>query len=354
MDLRLDRPLPKVTDESERSVPPAETVERATEALRRIGIDPRLETWDRDGFVWLADLVGEFRDALPGVGRGMRVSGKGPSEDQAKASCLMELVERASLVRYHEDGRPDHECAEIATGQVLRTGIRVDTADTICVAAGNNLEEAILHALHELVETRLGRSCLWKPFKVIDFDDLDLDFPGWVRRSYVAVRTPSDIEELFHATVIRFPSDGALDVGAGERFIKAGGWLMPGGGGRPPNHHTPHSGGAAGLNPASCVFRGIGEVLQGDRHARDGGVRRSLDGEIGICAPGELENRETDTITGDISKLLGLLGGGVFVGAIDLTDPEIGIPVIKLVSDWDPHRSLVSRDYLEKLFEEVP
>ncbi len=351
MEIRLDMELPKVTDESERSVSPSETIESAMEGLGRIGIKPECDLWDRDGFVWVASLTGDFLSHLPSIARGMRVAGKGPSREQCLASCYMELVERASLFRYAQKNRREHDCLDLRDGRMYKIGNSSDMVDTVSVASGNNHEEALLHALHELVEKRLMGSCIWKPFKLVDLDALDMEFPRWVKESFVAIQTPSDIPELFHATVIRYPADGKFDLVKSDRIIRVADRLFMSSGGRPLNHHSPHSGGAAGLNPTACVFRGIGEILQGDRHAPDGGARRAQPEHIQVAGAGDLVNRETPCVTGDIRKIMDLLSDEVFLGVIDMTDPEIGIPVVKLISDWNPHRSLVSRETMGLFFE---
>jgi len=351
VEFDLSRRLPKVTNESERSVAPAETVERALEALRRIGIQPRPEVWERDGFIWVATLGGDWTGSLPAIAKGMRVAGKGPSRDQCLASCYMELVERATLYRNVEAGVSEHDCLDMRDGRIYRLAGARGMGNTIGVAAGNNLEEAVLHALHELIETRLGMSCLWKPHKVVDFDLLGLELPGWVRDNYVAIKAPSDVREFCHVIVVRYPSDGRYDLETADTIIKAGRRIFQSSRSRPLNHHTPHSGGAAGLNPASCVMRGIGEVLQGDREVPDGDARKVLAPAVSLTDADDLRNWETDSVTGDIRLILDRLGEEVFVGFIDLTDPRMGVPVVKLVSDWSPSRSLVSPETIGLFFE---
>lgn len=64
----------------------------------------------------------------------------------------------------------------------------------------------------------------------------------------------------------------------------------------------------------------------------------------------ELKNHETNSITEEIRMILDLLGDEVFVGVVELTDPEIGIPVVELISDYEPRHSLVSKEEMNEFF----
>ncbi len=92
-DIDLERPLLKVTEDSERSVPPADTWRAAMAALERRGMMPEFRVRDLDGIFWMVDADDAFRKHFPEYDYDLRLGGKGPSRDQCLASAAMELVE---------------------------------------------------------------------------------------------------------------------------------------------------------------------------------------------------------------------------------------------------------------------
>ncbi len=353
-DIHLDKPLLKVTQDSERSIDPGVTYQTAMRALARKGIVPEIRARDVDGVFWVAGCDTGFRQHFPGYDYDLRVGGKGPSRDQCLASAAMELVERYSLHTANVFQKSEFECMDLRDGSILRLGPILEMRNTKCVAAGNNYEESILHCLHELLETRLPRASLWKPFKIVPPGVLFPGFPEWVERSVLLVLSPVDAGSFCHFTAVLQPFDGAFDEPGGYRLVPDGGKLVF----RPsriqsPKRHSPNSGGAAGLNPRKTAFRAMNEIFQ-FRKPLDmppGGRRRALPEGVQVAGPDDLPNRESDSITEDIRIILDLLGDDVFVGVVDFTDPEIGLPVVKLISDYAPSRSIVSRETLRMFFE---
>lgn len=351
MKLDLARPIAKVAVESERPVLPEEVLARAESAAARLGLRLEITTFCHGGVFWTARMSAEFRALIPGPLGVFRLAGKGPTEAQARASCAMEFVERFSLYRRLALRPADLECVDVRTGELLRIGMLGEFGDTKCVSSGWFPEDALLHSLHELIETRLGRSCLWKPHGLVDLGALLPELPAWVLDAVAVVRTPSDVPAFHHFTALKFPADGRFDARRRDRFLRVDDRLFvtPG----DTSGHSPNSGGAAGLDPRRTAFRAINEIFQGDFVDATAGRRRARPPHVPAVPAEELRNHETDTITGDIRLILEQLGEDAFVGAIDLTDPDLGIPVVKVVSDWDPNASLASRQVMRLLFDGV-
>jgi hypothetical protein len=209
----------------------------------------------------------------------------------------------------------------------------------------------VLHALHELVETRIFGACLFAPHKVVSWDVLSTPYPEWVRDNFLVVKTPSDVPEFHHVTAVQYPRDEQMDIRAADRAVKVDDRLFFSRNPRPLNHHSPASGAAAGLNLESCVQRAIAEVLQGTGGELGGRRRKAVPVGIPVAEPEDVVNYETDSVTGDIRLILKLLGEEVFVGIVDVADPDLQIPVIKLISDYEPRYSLVSQRVLNRFFE---
>lgn len=356
MDLRdidLDAPLEKVTEDSERSVDPLVTYERAMRALASRGIEPEFQVRDVGGVFWVADCGTSLRALFPGYDYELRIGGKGPSRSQCLASAAMEFVERYCLHGANVFQKQNYECLDLRDRSILRLGPILEMRNTMCVAAGNNYPEAILHCLHELLETRLARATLWRPYKVVPVSALFPDLPEWVERSVVLFLSPVGPDRFCHFTAALYPADGAFDEPEFRLVREGRDIVFRPSARRSPKRHSPNSGGAAGLNPRKTAFRAMNEIFQfrqGSAGLPDG-KRRPLPDYVPVAGPADLLDRESRSITADIRTILELLGDDVFVGVVDFTDPEIGLPVVKLVSDYAPDRSLVSRENLAVFFD---
>jgi ribosomal protein S12 methylthiotransferase accessory factor YcaO len=350
MHFDIGRDMPKVVWESERALDLDTTIARAEAGLQRAGVKFEIVPRSCNDLLWIADVSWQ---APPEAGFliNFRVGGKGPTKKQALASGLMELVERLSLYYYYGKKLKEATCVDLADGTRLTAELRNELANTKCVASGNNYEEAILHCLHELIETRLGRSYFWRPLAVIDTRACLPDYPQWIHDTITLVQNPSAHPQFYHITAVNYPVDGQFDLEIGPKYIKAGDRLFAQPRFRPKNHHSPHTGGAAGLDPKMTAIRAINEVFMGHSTPTSGtDKKRPLPKCIQRVRPDTLRDHSTPSVTGDIRKILSLLGPDTFVGAIDLAHPKIDLPVVKVLSDWDPHTSLTSRKTLQLFY----
>lgn len=367
--------MTKVTDESERSVPPEKTVETVFEAVERIGVKLTLQTKDFDRFFWISQLDIEYLDMRnadraqdrSGPGRGevkipdIRMGGKGPSENQCLASGCMEFIERWSLYRWDLFEREEYDCLDLKEGKWYKIKPFLEMRDTKCLASGNNYEEAVLHCLHELLETRTPLTDPWNSCRIVPVRDLFPEAAEWICQSIVLVLSPLPSAPFtvngaryYKFTALQYPFNREFDAYRPLEFRKlSGGRLLPSPAFRDPKQHSPNSGGAAGLNPKMTAYRAMNEIFQFQNRVEDykAGKRKPLPGGFPVAESAELINVETDSITDDIKMILNMLGDDVFVGIIDLTDPEIGIPVVKLISNYDPRYSLVSEQMLHVFFD---
>lgn len=350
MDNEFIKPLPKITAESERTIEPSETFKHAKQVFQRLGLDIEFGLCSLGDFFWTASIKTDFSRLIPYGYRSFRVGGKGLSRHQCLASCIMELAERLSMRRYAARRQNEHICVNLRTGNSL-TIRTVDMNNSMCVSAGNNIPEAVLHSLHELIETRTQHSCYWKPFQIVPLRTLMPELPEWVLRTAAVVKTPTDIPEFHHFTALRYHRGQEFDERTSERFELHNNRIYTVKPLVPLDYHSPNSGSAASLNPKVAVIRAINESFQGKD--KDINSQPTLPAYSGMNSVGQDEflNYETDTINGDILKILNLLPPNVFVGYIDITDPMLEIPVIKLISDYDPRASLASRAVLSRLFE---
>lgn len=351
MEIDLSKKLLKVWPESERSVHPDETIERALDAIKTLGVDFEITFEHHGGVFWTSTMVVDLNSMNSHLSCNFRIGGKGRSRKQCHASCLMEFIERWSLFRPEIMHQNEFECFDLRSEQYYKINRTIDFEDTKCVSSGNNFEEAVLHSLHELIETR--RSCIWKPHKLVEINTLfsSAELPGWVADNIVLIRMPSDHDEFHIFTAVMNPSDQRFDARVSDFIEKKSGRLFYKSHIRPINYHSPHSGGAAGLNPAITAFRAMNEIFQGDVGDIEGGKRKKTPDFVQTAEPTELINYESDAINDDIKFILKKFGDDVFVGIVDLTDPAIEIPVVKLITDYDPRQSIMSKQVLELFFE---
>lgn len=198
MGLNLQR-CPKVSSNTGiRTVPPEETVKKVLPLLQKAGMDPLEDITDRDNLGIPVFSVYRKKTAKGTFGN---YNGKGATPEQAKASAVMEAMER-----YSAEQREDDEVAYGTLAQIRGTGLpMVEPADLILparvlgmvenseiawtecydimrgeevwvpacavfypyypdgdlqlfryhtngIASGNTLEEAILHSMFEVIE----------------------------------------------------------------------------------------------------------------------------------------------------------------------------------------------------------
>ena len=362
-----------------RTLAPAETLERVRPLMAEMGITR------------IANITGLDRIGVPVVmvsrpnSRSIAVSqGKGLDLAAAKASGLMESVEtyhaetitlplklgshrqlarthplidvsalpRSAASAYHDD-----EPILWIEGQDLLTRsplwvpyelVHTDytlprgpahgafIANTNGLASGNHILEAVSHAIHEVIER--DATALWKHTRrrarrVVDLQTIDDDACRWAleqfERAGLAVRvwdTTSDVGiASFNCLVI-----GRGDDGADPEF-------------------------GAGCHPSRgiALLRALTEAAQArttyiagsrdDFRAEDytptARAGRWRDCRALLRADGEARDfrdvptREDDTLGDDVRSALDRLGGvGIRqVVAVDLTKPELGLPVVRVV-----------------------
>jgi hypothetical protein len=281
------------------------------------------------------------------------MAGKGPSPDQCRASAVMEFVERYSFARNNAFLRESYDCYELKTGKLYKIRPILELRNTMCLAAGNNTEEAVLHCLHELVETRSPLNNLWKPCTWVDTSRMFPELPDWVHNTIALIHVPTERDVFSRFTAVQFPFnrefDNVRDINIQREGEKISFVPRP----RDPKRHSPNSGGAAGLHPKKTAFRAMNEIFQFQNPVADykSGRKKEPPDYIHKTDGDEFPNHETDSITDDIRKILGQFDEDIFIGVIDMTDPDIGIPVVKLISDYNPRYSFVSRETMNEFFD---
>ncbi|MBQ6548038.1 MAG: YcaO-like family protein, partial [Candidatus Methanomethylophilaceae archaeon] len=198
MGIQLNR-CPKVSASTGiRTIPPEETLKRAIPLLEKAGMDPLEDITDRDNLGIPVYSIYRKRTAKGTFGN---YNGKGATPEQAKASAVMEAMERYSaeqresdevaygtLQQMRDSGMPYVEPADlILPARVMGMVESAEIAWTECydilrgedvwvpacavfypyypdgdlqlfrfhtngIASGNTIEEAILHAMFEVIE----------------------------------------------------------------------------------------------------------------------------------------------------------------------------------------------------------
>lgn len=373
MKIDLDRVSTKVlTTDSEREIDPAVTVENVLEAFGRLDLHPQVEVWNHEDVFWTSRAFldeaeytqKELAKPLKGLVNGGRATeGKGMTRDQCLASCLMELAERFTLAQ-HADRQDTSvnffECFNLRTR-------RIDTVLTELYnaghcGAGNTYEECVLHGLHETIELALPDT-QFIPVRLINIDNLFPEWPRALLNNVLVFQIPSTIPCFYKMVAVRPPEDGQFDAEWSVVFengmymkrkrnlhIKKPGVVYP------EYDHTVNAGSAAGLNPKACIRRAVQESFQGP-----GVVKEFRDSTkcippdfIEVVDGTSLKNYEMQTISGDIKVILDALGDDVYVGAIDLTSPDLGIPLVRMFSDvFMPPQSLGTKTVLDMFYADL-
>ncbi len=353
MQIDLNRKMPKVTDLSERSFPPSHSYRSAIDTAERLGIRLNIDLTDYDELFWVAAVKPSFSEAPDRYDPRMRMGGKGQTREQCLASGSMEFIERWSMSRANMSERKVYPCLDLRTGKWYEYEVANELGTSKCLSAGNNFEEAILHSLHELIETMTPQHMQWKSSKVVDTQMLFPEFPQWVHDSVMLIQFPTERKEFYHFAAIQYPFNCDFDTFRPSKYIHTDNILKLMNSDINPQYHSPNSGGAAGLNPRLAAYRAMNEIFQFQKPVKDfrTGKKRPLPDYIPRAVKENFVNYETDSITGDINLILDILGEDVFVGVIDITDPDVGIPVVKVISDYSPQRSLVSREMMSVFFD---
>ncbi|MCL2509662.1 MAG: YcaO-related McrA-glycine thioamidation protein [Methanomassiliicoccaceae archaeon] len=376
-----------------RTIPPEKTLERVLPILPKIGICDPLDITPLDNIgipVFAVDRPG----ASPGAVK--NYNGKGATPEQAEASAAMEAIERYSAELRDTD--------EIVYGTVLQamdTGLTVDPKDLILpnrtldiyeaaqiawvegyemfrgepiwlpacgvfhpyfpdddlqlfryhtngIAAGNTIEEAILHALFELIERDAWSMAEERGRAAADVIVEEDSLPGQLLKKLEDKGVKIHLKDLTHD--IGVPTIGAA---ADDTVTKDPELLTIGVG----TH----------LNPEIACIRAITEVAQSrttHKHGVKGNARllkiandmgydkvkavntvwyRDLNEKVSLK---DMKDLSTPYVLDDIEVVLDRLVSTGFDMVIvsDLTRPETGIPVVRMtvpgmeVSTMDPER----------------
>jgi len=346
------------TTESERVVDPKTTVDMAMEALARVNLRPEVTIWEHGGVFFTSRV--DYRDEdlkltvpLKGpVNDGRRPEGKGRTRDQAIASVLMELIERISLAQVvAREDRQFHlfKCTNVRTGET-QMALLPQTNAGRC-GAGNTYEECLLHGLHETIELVQPST----PFKPIRHVNIDRMFSHWPRELLSSVQVfsiPVDKEKFYRMIAVRYPIDGKFDPEF--RVVNEGGVVTVRNFPAAAEQRTSAYGGsAAGLNPALVIERAVMETFQGPATPKDlyPGKRKAPPDWVESVDALELPNFETESVTGDIQLIMETLGEQAFVGAIDITSPDLKVPVLSVFAEYFPSMSLTSRKLMGMFFD---
>ena len=382
MGFELKR-CPKVSSSTGiRVMPPEETLKRVLPLLEKAGMDPIEDITDRDNLGIPVYSVYRKRTAKGTFGN---YNGKGATPEQAKASAVMEAMERYSaeqresdevaygtLEQMRDSGMPYVEPADlILPARVLGMVESAEIAWTCCydimrgeevwvpacavfypyypdgdlqlfryhtngIASGNTIEEAILHAMFEVIERdawSIAESFNRTNADVI-VDDRD-SVPGKLLKNFedagVKIRL-KDLTTDVGVTTIGASSDDIktkdpemLDIGVGTH-----------------------------LNPEIAAIRALTEVAQSrtthkhglkvnaelQKRTREMGYERVKEAnalwyhdskkEIELSS---MKDESTEYVLDDIEIVLGKLMDAGFDRVIiaDLTRPEIDVPTVRAI-----------------------
>ena len=382
MGLELNR-CPKVSASTGiRTVLPEETLKRAIPLLEKAGMDPLEDITDRDNLGIPVYSVYRKKTAKGTFGN---YNGKGATPEQAKASAVMEALERYSaemresdeiaygtMQQMRDSGMSFVEPADlILPARVMGMIESAEIAWTVCydilrgedvwvpacavfypyypdgdlqlfrfhtngIAAGNTIEEAILHAMFEVIERdawSIAESFNRTNADVIIEDDDSV--PAKLLKKFeeagIRIRLKDLTTDVGVTTIgassddIRTKDPEMLDIGVGTH-----------------------------LNPEIAAIRALTEVAQSrtthkhglkvnaelQKKTREMGYEKVKeanalwfnDSKKGIKL-NEMKDEASDYVLDDIEKVLGKLMDAGFDRVIvaDLTRPEIGVPAVRVI-----------------------
>lgn len=382
MGLELKR-CPKISASTGiRIIPPEETIKRVSPMLEKVGIEEVEDITDIDN---LRIPVYSVYRKMTAKGTFGNYNGKGVTPDQAKASAIMEAMERYSaelretdtivcgtLEEMRNASVPYLEPADMILPARVMNGLEAsEIAWTKCydilrgenvwvpacavfypyypdgdlqlfrfhtngIAAGNTIEEAILHAMFEVIERdawSIAESLnMTKADVIIDSED---SIPGKLLRLFKDAGVEVNLKNLTVDT-------GVTTIAASSDDI------------RTKDPEMLSIGLGAHLDPEIAVIRALTEVAQSrtthkhglkinaelQKKTRDMGYEnikkvnalwyRSNKNKIKLS---ELKNEATPYVLDDIELVLGKIMNAGFdrVVVANLTRPEIGIPVVRVI-----------------------
>lgn len=382
MGIQLNR-CPKVSASTGiRTIPPEETLKRVIPLLEKAGMDPLEDITDRDNLGIPVYSIYRKRTAKGTFGN---YNGKGATPEQAKASAVMEAMERYSaeqresdevaygtLQQMRDSGMPYVEPADlILPARVMGMVESAEIAWTECydilrgedvwvpacavfypyypdgdlqlfrfhtngIASGNTIEEAILHAMFEVIERdawSIAESFNRTNADII-VDDED-SVPGRLLKQFRDAGIEINLKDLttdVGVTTVGASSDDVrtkdpemLDIGVGTH-----------------------------LNPEIAAIRALTEVAQ-SRTTHKHGLKVNAElqkktREMGYekvkeanalwyrdssksIRLSEMKDEATDYVLDDIELVLGKIMDAGFDRVIiaDLTRPEIDVPTVRAI-----------------------
>ncbi len=361
-----------------RNVPPEETLARVLPLLNMAGMGEPEEITDDIGIP-----VFSIDRQVTAHGKPKYYNGKGVTREQAMASAVMECIERYSAEMREDDevvfGTYEQACevmsavnpidlilpiwaidrlqgAEIAwtsgydmfRGEdvwvpacevfypyVPDTDLQLYKFHTNGIATGNTMEEAVLHAMFELIERDAWSIAEYRntavPDVVVDPDSV----PGRLIAKFAEKGVEIHLKDL--------TSDiGVTTIGAAADDVVT----------KDPEMLT--IGVGTHLNPEIAAIRAITEVAQSRATHKDGkkinAQLQRVTNEMGYdrikqmnrvwyaetdrrVALSDMVDESTDDVLDDIEVVLGKLVDAGFdsVIACDLTRPELNVPVVRMV-----------------------
>ena len=382
MGIRLER-CPKVSSSTGiRIVPPEETLKKFMPMLEKAGMDPVEDITDRDN---LGIPVYSVYRKMTAKGTFGNYNGKGATPEQAKASAVMEAMERysaelrdtdevfiANMDEVRSSGYPYIEPADmILPARVMGMVDSADIAWTLCydimrgedvwvpacavfypyypngdlqlfrfhtngIAAGNTIEEAILHAMFEVIERDAWSiaESFNRTNADIYVDDED-SVPGRLIRRFRDAGIEIHLKDLTTDT-------GVTTIGAASDDV------------RTKDPEMLDIGVGTHLDPQIAAIRAITEVAQSrtthkhglkvnaelQKRTREMGYEKVKeanpvwysDSDKGIKLS-SMKNEATEYVLDDIEIVLGKLLNAGFdrVAIADFTRPEIGVPAVRAI-----------------------
>lgn len=372
---------PKVSMSGIRVIPPEETLKRVLPLLEKAGMDPVEDITDRDNIGIPVYSVYRKNTAKGTFGN---YNGKGATPEQAKASAVMEAMER-----YSAELRDDDEIVLGTVQQVRDNGPMIEPADLILparvmlgveneniawttgydliqgeevwvpacavyypyypdgdlqlfrfhtngIASGNTIEEAILHAMFEVIERDA-----WSIAEAFDRTNADIiiddenSVPGKLLKQFEENGVKIHLKDL--------TSDlGIPTIGASSDDIAT------------KDPELLNIGVGTHLDPMIAATRALTEVAQSRTTHKHGlkvnanlvkvtkemgydkikAVNRLWYSDSGKSVKlSEMENLATPYVRDDIEVVLGRLVDCGFERAVvaDLTRPEINVPTVRMI-----------------------
>jgi hypothetical protein len=176
-------------------------------------------------------------------------------------------------------------------------------------------------------------------------------WPGDLLSSLIVFLLPSDKDRFYRVVAIRSPVDNSFDPD--WKIVRQDQVIFKKQVRYHDIQHTRHAGRAAGLNPRLVIQRAVMETFQGPDSIKDiwQGKKKDPPDYIQVVDGQELVNYDTDSITGDVKVIMEALGEDAYVGAIDLSSPDLGIPVVRVFAEYFPATTLGSREIMGMFFE---